>query len=230
MPTFGESNGDKNPVELTNNKNKIQNDVKNKSPIQNKTNLDVPSKSAVVNKEKTIDIVPKKKDNILADTNNESVPELIESIAVAESPPPVTIVEVEPPSPYEFMEVTTFSDVLVIEGEIFKFETKKGKLKDNILSLLKHTNADPSIIWQVSDQHLVFNDFWIEGTSTLDILDKLLQSYNSPNQLKQIYGSIGLSVFITIQRTEERIKRCIYYIFQSSFYLYFSFLVVFSII
>ncbi len=87
------------------------------------------------------------------------------------------------PSIPEFMKVMAYSDDLISSDGFMIFQTKKGKLKDNIIRLLSHTDADTNIIWNVSEQHTIFNDYWIKGKNVVDILDKILISYNDPHPI-----------------------------------------------
>ncbi len=96
----------------------------------------------------------------------------------------------------EFMKVMTYSDDLINSDGFMIFQTRKGKLKENIIRLLSHTDADTNIIWNVSEQHTIFNDYWIKGKNVVDILDKILISYNDPHPIN---AELWLNRVVTIQ-------------------------------
>lgn len=73
--------------------------------------------------------------------------------------------------------------VSTITGDV-RFHALSGSLKSNVEALLASTDAATPIVWSVSEQHSNPTDIWIEGPTVLDILDKLLMSYNEPHPIK----------------------------------------------
>lgn len=64
------------------------------------------------------------------------------------------------------------------------FHAYSGSLHSNVTALLNATDTVRPIVWQVSEQHIFPSDIWLVGDSVLNILDKLLSSYNEPHPIK----------------------------------------------
>lgn len=64
------------------------------------------------------------------------------------------------------------------------FHAFTGSLHSNVTALLNATDTVRPIVWQVSEQHVFPTDIWLVGDSVLNILDKLLSSYNEPHPIK----------------------------------------------
>ncbi len=75
------------------------------------------------------------------------------------------------------------------------FVVKKGTLKENISALLSHGD-DISVIANISNNHFMFNEFEMQGSSMLHILDRILDAYKSPHPLKARVKTINKIVDI----------------------------------
>lgn len=101
-------------------------------------------------------------------------------------------------TPMQYMMVVNPSprvSISTVTGDV-QFHAQKGSLKSNVEALLSAAGASIPLVWSVSEQHFNPTDIWIDGATTLDVLEKLMLSYNDPHPIKvRAWGNRVIEVY-----------------------------------